>query len=212
MMPGLKCAFGAAVTLACSPATAQVRTDAEIGAGIYDHGVVRPFRKTLPPGLIYGGQAEGGTADAQIIYRSRPLAVALKPRLTAKLQVNTGGKTSFASVGAEWRQHVLKRRIYGQIGIGLTIHDGYTAIPDPFDFAPGSADFMKRYDLYATRTNFGSRILFNPNLSVGVRVNPRWAIEASLEHFSHNNWFGRVNEGMDTLGLRLVRTLGPRRP
>lgn len=205
-----KCAFGAAMVLASVPATAQDRAAAgpEIGAGVLAHGVVRPFLGSPPPGFVYAGQVEGGTADVQLLYRTRPLGFALKPRLTAKVQINTGGYTSFASVGAEWRQHAFRRRVNAQIGIGVTIHDGYTDIPDPFEFTPGSADFLRRYDLYARRTNFGSRIVFNPNLSLGVRIDRRWAVEATLEHFSHAHLFGRINEGMDTMGVRLIRTLG----
>ncbi len=198
--------LGAATMLACTPAVAQERSGPEIGLGVLDHGVA-PFKSELPPGFIYGGQAEGATVDVQALFRSRPLDFALKPRLTAKVQVNTGGKTSFASIGAEWRQHVLKRRLYGQIGVGLTIHDGYRVIPDPFEFAPGSAEFWRRYDLYSTRTSFGSRVLLNPNLSIGVRLDRRWAVEATFEHFSHRQLFGRINEGLESLGVRLIRTM-----
>ncbi|MFD1788992.1 acyloxyacyl hydrolase [Sphingomonas floccifaciens] len=190
------------------PGVFYADSGAEIGVGVLAHGAQVPIKPKAPPGQFYGRTLEGGTTDIQLIYRSRPLPFALKPRLTAKAEVNLSGLTSFAAVGAEWRQHVLKNRVYGQIGIGLAIHDGYTAIPDPFDFTPGSADFMRRYDLYSSRTDFGSRIVFNPNLSVGIRIDRAWAVEATWEHLSHGRMFGPTNDGIDNLGVRLIRTLG----
>ena len=210
-MMNWKGALGAAVALAPVTAAAQDGSrmnGPEIGVGVLDHGV--RWIEGVPKRLAFAeGLEEGGTSDVQLVYRSRPVAPrALNPRLTAKLQINTNGRTSFASVGAEWRQHVLRDRLYGQIGIGLTVHDGYVNPVDPFAFPPGSPEFLRRYDIYAKRTAFGSRVLLNPNISLGVRLDRRWAVEAAFEHFSHNNWFGKQNPGIDTVGIRLVRTMG----
>lgn len=199
----------AAMLLAAGPAAAQAGP--ELAVGVFDHGVRKLFRGDLPGGFdLYQGEEEGGTADVQIVYRSAPLSGALKPRLTAKLQINTDDRTSFASVGAEWRQHVLNGRVYGQIGIGLTIHDGYRFTPDPFVGGLSPAELRRRADLYVNRTSFGSRVLFNPNLSVGVRLGERWAVEAAYEHFSHAQLFSKQNPGIDNLGLRLVYSFGRR--
>ncbi|WP_267381169.1 MULTISPECIES: acyloxyacyl hydrolase [unclassified Sphingomonas] len=211
-----KSALGATVLLASAPGSAQTEqvqeraASPEIGFGIFAHGVRRPWTAALPPGVIYEGEEERGTADVQFVYRSAPLTKALKPRLTARLQINTDGRTDFASVGAEWRQHVFSNRLYGQIGIGLTIQDGYRYTPDPFASGISVAEAERRYDIYRNRTAFGSRVLFNPNLSIGVRVNRRWAVEAAFEHFSHRRLFSEQNPGIDTVGLRLIRTLGHR--
>lgn len=215
-MGKIKSVLGAGVALVSIPAAAQEEhrapvAQAEIAVGILAHGIRKPFRAAPPPGFdLYEGEEERGTADVQIIYRSAPIATALKPRLTARLQLNTEGRTSFASVGAEWRQHILRGRVYGQTGIGLTIHDGYRYTPDPF--APGlsMAEVLRRGDIYSRRTAFGSRVLFNPNLSLGVRLNDRWAIEAAFEHFSHRGIFSKQNPGINNLGIRLVRELGRR--
>ena len=188
----------------------------EVAVGVFRHGAnFHPLGEqlifhlpTLPAGQIYEGSEEDGTVDVQLTYRSAPLRFALKPRLTGKLQINTDGRTSFASVGAEWRQHAFHRRVYAQGGIGLTLIDGYRVTPDPF--APGlsSNEAWRRYDIYRRRTSFGSQVLFNPDASIGVRLNPRWAIEATWEHFSHRQLFSDQNPGIDSLGIRLVRTLG----
>lgn len=199
--------LGAALA-AAAPASAQLAAPrAEAAAGVLDHGVNFP-KGAPPPGTFYAGTEEGGTADVQLLWRSRPLAVALKPRLAAKLQVNTGGRTSFAAIGAEWRQHVLGGRLYGQIGIGLAVHNGRLNEVDPF--APGltPAERARLYEIYANRTAFGSPVLFNPSFSIGVRLSPRVAVEAAWEHYSHARLFSRQNPGIDMVGGRLVLGLG----
>ncbi|MEH3160082.1 MAG: acyloxyacyl hydrolase [Sphingomonas taxi] len=212
-------ACGAAMVCACGPAVAQQaaqQAGPEVGVGVFRHGAnFHPLGSqltfpALPPGQFYDGDEEKGTTDVQIVYRSAPLRPGwtLKPRLTAKVQVSTAGRTSFASVGAEWRQHVFKGRLYGQIGIGMTIHDGYRYTPDPFEPGLSDAEAWRRYDIYRNRTAFGSRFLFNPNASIGVRLDRRWAAELAWEHFSHHQWFSEQNPGIDHLGLRLIRTLG----
>ena len=213
-MEWIKGAFGAAVALASAQATAQDKQDArstraEAAIGVLAHGIRKPFRSAPPPGFdLYEGEEEGGTAGLQLAIRSAPLSVALKPRLTAKLQINTDGRTNFASLGAEWRQHVLGGRIYGQAGIGLTLHDGYRFTSDPF--APGlsAREAERRYDIYIGRTAFGSSVLFNPNLSLGARLNDRLAIEVAFEHFSHKQLFSDQNPGINNIGIRLVHAVG----
>lgn len=215
--------FGAVLLLASASATAQDRVapsqtkGPEVLVGVFEHGSnFHPLGSQLtfprlPSGQIYEGTEEAGTVDIQLGYRSVPLRFALKPRLTAKLQINTDGRTSFASVGAEWRQHVFQGRLYAQVGVGVAVHDGYRFTPDPFQLGGPSADASRRNDIYLTRASWGSRILFNPNASVGVRLNDQWAAELAWEHFSHAQVFSEQNPGIDNLGLRLVRTLGPRR-
>lgn len=211
--------FCASAALACLPAMAQTKDATawpapEVAVGVFEHGAnFHPLGEHLffpdpRPGEIYEGSEEDGTVDVQLVYRSPPVHGPLKPRLTAKLQLNTAGRTNFASVGAEWRQHVLRDRLYGQFGLGLTVHDGYRFTPDPFRPGLPAAEARRRYDIYLTRTSFGSRVLFNPNAAIGVRLSPRWAAELAWEHFSHAQIFSDQNSGIDNVGLRLVRTLG----
>ncbi|TKD52226.1 acyloxyacyl hydrolase [Sphingomonas baiyangensis] len=212
------------MAFACSTATAQspdvgAVAGPEIAIGVFEHGAnFHPLGgelifdlPELPDGEIYEGSEEDGTVDIQLLYRSRPLRFALRPRLVAKAQINTAGRTSFATVGAEWRQHVLRERIYGQIGIGLTIHDGYRFTPNPFEPGLATGEARRRFAIYQRRTSFGSQLLFNPNASIGVRLNRRWAVEATWEHYSHGALFSKQNPGIDNVGLRLVHMLGARR-
>lgn len=188
----------------------------ELALGIFEHGAnFHPLGSKLvfdlpelPAGQVYDGFEENGTVDVQIAYRTAPLPLPLKPRLAGKLQVSTAGRTSFASVGAEWRQHVLRGRVYGQIGIGITLHDGYRFTPDPFEAGLTRDEALRRYAVYQRRTAFGSQILFNPNAAIGLRLNPRWAIEVAWEHHSHHQLFSDRNPGIDHVGLRVVRALG----
>jgi len=197
--------------------TPETNRGPEIAFGIFEHGAnfhplgERLFFPRTPAGVLVEGAEEDGTVDVQLVGRTAPLRVLLKPRLTAKLQISTAGRTGFATVGAEWRQHVLRGRVYGQVGIGLTVIDGYRFTPDPF--APGLSrdESLRRYDIYRRRTSFGSQLLFNPNASLGVRIDPRWAVELAWEHFSHRQIFSETNPGIDNLGLRLVHALGSRR-
>ena len=192
---------------------------AEIGLGMLAHGAnFHPLGSQLtfpraPAGYIYEGQEEDDTVDVQLTFRTRPLPFhwALRPRLTAKAQLSTGGRTDFFSLGAEWRQHILRGRGYGQIGIGVTLQDGYRFTPDPFAPGLGADEARRRYAIYSTRVGFGSQVLFNPNASLGVRLDRRWAAEVTWEHFSHRQIFSQQNPGIDNVGIRLVRTLGPRR-
>ena len=219
MTGGWTRAVGATLMLVASPAAAEnigLATSGpgpEIAVGVLAHGIGfgEPFYTETPPaGAIFEGQEERGTADVQLIYRTAPLpiALALRPRLAGRLQFNTGGKTSFASIGAEWRQDLLHGRLYGQVGIGLATHDGYDFTPNPFEPGLPREVALSRYRVYRTRTAFGSRVLFNPNLSLGVRLTDRWAVEVAWEHFSHAQLFSRQNSGNDTAGLRFVRSLG----
>jgi hypothetical protein len=212
MRSGYLGVFGAGMMLACGPAVGQAKP--EIAVGAFDHGSnFHPLGDRLtfdkaPRGVVVEGQEEDNTADVQLVYRTAPLRFLLKPRLTGKLQISTAGRTSFASVGAEWRQHAFRGRVYGQIGIGVTVHDGYRFTPDPFEPGLSVDEANRRYDIYLTRVSFGSRVLFNPNASIGVRLNHRWSAELAWEHFSHRQIFNEQNPGLDSLGIRLIRTLG----
>lgn len=214
--------FSGLAILVPTPALSQARSadlsrsiGPELAVGVLEHGAdFHPLGSKLsfdlpklPKGQVYDGFEEDGTVDIQLLYRSAPLRFALKPRLTGKIQISTAGRTDFFSAGAEWRQHILRGRIYGQIGIGLTVQDGYRFTSDPFEPGLSRDEALKRYDIYRRRTSFGSQVLFNPNASIGVRVDRRWSVELAWEHQSHVQLFSEQNPGIDHIGIRLVRSL-----
>jgi lipid A 3-O-deacylase len=97
--------------------------------------------------------------------------------------VNTAGETNYAAVGLSAK---FGHSIYIRPGFGIAVHTG-------------SADNFYRTDKIA----FGSRVLFEPELGIGARVNDRLSVEASWVHMSHGQLFGRENPGIDNIGVRL---------
>jgi lipid A 3-O-deacylase len=124
---------------------------------------------------------EGG-ADVQLGWRGGRIGkTPLQPYIFGAL--NTSGETSYAAAGLSAK---FGEEVYIRPGLGLAVHNG-------------SASNFHRTDKIA----FGSRILFAPELAIGVRVNDRLSIEGSWIHMSHAQLFGRQNPGIDNFGVRL---------
>jgi len=120
--------------------------------------------------------------DLQVGYRGGRIAHSpLQPYIFGAL--NSAGDTSYAAVGLSAK---FGRSIYVRPGLGIAIHNG-------------SAGKFFNPDKIA----FGSRVLFEPEIAVGTRINDRLSIEASWIHMSHAQLFGGENPGIDNLGLRL---------
>lgn len=145
----------------------------EVFGGVYAHDVNWITRSGIERG-----------ADFEIGWRGRKILRALGgPRPHAFVSVNSAGETHFAAVGVSWR---LGNPVYVRPGIGIAVHTGPSG-PDPTN----------------GRIWFGSRVLFEPELGIGVRINPRVSVEASWVHLSHAQLFSPENPGLDTVGLRL---------
>ena len=99
--------------------------------------------------------------------------------------LNTAGETSYVATGLSAR-FGLGDGFYIRPGLGVAVHNG-------------SAGKFYRTDIIA----FGSRVLFEPELGVGVRLSDRATVEASWVHMSHAQLFGGQNPGMDNVGVRL---------
>jgi lipid A 3-O-deacylase len=120
-------------------------------------------------------------ADLELGWRGPKILRALGgPRPHLLVSVNSAGATHFAAAGISWR---IGDKVYLRPGAGIAIHTG-----------PDHAS--------ARRIWLGSRILFEPELGLGLRLTPRASIEASWVHLSHAQIFGRQNPGLDTVGLR----------
>lgn len=147
----------------------------EIFGGIYVHGVDTP--------LTLGGDPEDGV-DLQLGWRgSRIGGSPLQPYVFGAL--NTAGDTSYAVAGLSAK---FGDRVYIRPGLGLAVHTGSTSnFDNPFN----------------DKVEFGSRILFAPEVGIGVRVSPRVTAEASWVHLSHATIFGGQNPGIDAIGLRV---------
>ncbi len=135
--------------------------------------------------------------NAEVIFDEPEfLKWALSPQPYVGGMVNLEGDTSYVGAGLLWRQSI-GDRLYGDFGLGLAIHDGTLFIPR------NSPDLFPR--LFEER-EYGSRVLFRPQLTVGYRVSDDWASEIFFEHLSHANILdNRANDGVDIVGARVAK-------
>jgi len=146
----------------------------EIFGGLSVHDINSPLTKS--------GVEDG--VDLQAGWRGDPLT-SLKIQPHAFVSVNSAGNTHYAAVGISRK---FGDRIYVRPGVGLAIHTGSAG----------------KYQVAGNRQiEFGSRVLFEPELAVGTRLNDRMTIEASWVHLSHAQLFAKQNPGLDTVGVRL---------
>ena len=160
------------------PALALLPTPAfagEIFAGVHKHAVDTPLS-------LDSGEERG--VDLSLGYRFNGIGrTGLQPYLFAA--VNSSGDTNYAAAGLSYR---FGERLYVRPGIGLAVHSGSAR-----DFTvPGNG-----------KIEFGSRVLFEPEVAVGFQANERLSVEASWAHMSHARLFGRQNPGIDNIGMRL---------
>lgn len=103
----------------------------------------------------------------------------------AFVSLNSAGNTHYAAIGISRK---FGDRIYVRPGVGLAVHTG----------SAGKYQIAGNHQI-----EFGSRVLFEPELAVGTRLNERMTIEASWVHLSHAQLFAKQNPGLDNVGLRL---------
>ncbi len=148
----------------------------EVFGGVYVHGVNTP--------LSLGGSPEGGV-DLQLGFRGGPIIAGTKLEPYAFGALNSKGDTSYAAAGLSWK---FGDRIYIRPGLGLAVHTG----------SAGDVDHLDHDHI-----DFGSRILFEPEIGLGFRIGERATIEASWVHLSHATLFSGQNPGIDNIGARL---------
>lgn len=151
-------------------------TAGEVFGGLYVHGVDTP--------LTLGGSPEGGV-DIQLGYRGGPIIPGTKLEPYAFGGLNSKGDSSYAAAGLSWK---FGDRVYVRPGLGIAVHTG----------SAGNSDHSDHDHI-----DFGSRILFEPEIGIGARVNDRLTIEASWVHLSHATLLGGQNPGIDNIGARL---------
>lgn len=160
--------------VALSSGSAQAQ---EVYAGASFHGVDTPFSLET---YERGQDIQAGIRSAPI----KGLSAIGSPQAYLHAQVSIDGQTNMAAAGLSWK---IGDTLYLRPGIGLAIHDGQ--IP--------RAVGMQRVDL-------GSRILFEPEISAGVKLGNRTAVELSWVHISHATLFSGQNPGLEFIGARLV--------
>jgi lipid A 3-O-deacylase len=160
---------------ACIAAAApQAAHAGEVFGGVYVHDVKTPLDKS--------GIEDG--MDVMVGYRGGRIGkTPFQPYVFGGL--NTAGDTSYAAAGISAK---FGKSIYIRPGVGIAIHNG------------SAKNFQ---DLTNDKIDFGSRVLFEPEVGVGAQINDRVSIEASWIHMSHAQLFGRQNPGIDNFGVRL---------
>ncbi len=169
-----RAALACAGIAAIAMSASQARAG-EIFGGVYAHDVNIVTQSGIESGVDLQLGWRGGRSDG--------LAFVGHPSPYIFGQVNSTGDTSFAAVGLSWK---FGNRFYFRPGIGLAIHNG------PNDFDPTGQ-----------RIYLGSRVLFEPEIGVGMAVGERTTAEISWVHLSHAQLAGQQNPGLDTLGLRI---------
>ena len=147
----------------------------ELFAGVHKHAVETPLS-------LSGGDESG--VDLSLGYRWSGLGRSrFQPYIFGAL--NSAGDTSYAAAGLSYR---FGHKLYVRPGIGLAIHTGST----------------RKFNVRDNgKIEFGSRVLFEPELAVGIQANDRLSVEASWVHMSHATLFSGQNPGIDNIGLRL---------
>jgi len=172
----------------------------EVFAGVYAHDV--------DDGISYGKFEEG----AQIVAGARTTALDEleflgRPRVHLLVGVNTAGGTDYLATGLSWRFH-LSERFYVQPGIGVAIHDSRVGFPSPDEPGITPQERLKRLNDFQTKLDLGSRVLFEPELSVGWKATRRLSMELSWIHLSHARLAGDYNPGVGDVGVRLLYRYG----
>lgn len=150
---------------------------AEVFGGAYLHDVQPPFTHDIN---------EDGH-DFQIGYRGDRIAGlgpigGPAPYIFGSL--NDHGDTSLVAAGLAWK---IGAPFYVRPGIGVAVHDGP----------------HRRVNDRGRRTDLGSRVLFEPELAIGMQLAPRISAELSYVHVSHAQLFSKQNPGLDMLGVRV---------
>jgi opacity protein-like surface antigen len=174
--------------IACAlPAAADPREDpifgiSELKFGALDHDT---------PGLWSGFGVERQSVDANIEVLFLPWAYTfggyLRPAVGATINFN--GDTSKAYADLRWETESASG-VFLALGMGAAVHNGEINLTDP------------------ARKALGSPVLFHPSAEVGYRWDGVNSLSIFADHMS-NGFTQRYNEGMDTVGVRYGRRLGP---
>ena len=199
----MKNALFAAAALAAAVVAAPAFAG-EVFVGVYKHDVT--FVGDLV-GLGAAGREDG--VDIHLGYRTdkiESLRFLGKPQVHAMISVNSENTSNFVAAGFDWRIELGKPGgFYLRPGMGLAYTDGETGLP-PAN-APGLTDEerARRTNLYYTRIDFGSKVLFEPELALGYDFNDRVSGELSYVHLSNGQIFHQgKNQGLDEAGVRLI--------
>lgn len=176
----------------CLPQWAEAQiSEVRVGISQFDEGITG-----IDWAVDFADEKSIGLNGEVIFEEPEFLKWALSPQPYVGGMVNLEGKTSYVGAGLLWRQSI-GDRIYADFGLGAVIHDGTLDIPR------GTPD---RFPRILNEIEFGSRVLFRPQLTAGYRINDEWAGEVFFEHLSHGTLLDDSdNDGVDIVGARVAK-------
>lgn len=185
--------------LAAPPAWAQSQ-GAPAGASSYAPATETPFpswEARLGAGLANPGGREGGLLNfsGEVVTPRVPsltdrIATAFVPRFHIGSSINFNG-TRYAYAGATWTVD-LSKAVFVEASLGAAVNDGKTGAVVP-----------------ENRLNVGCNGGSREAAALGVRLNDRWSLVATLEHFSAAGCSERERDkprGPANIGARLGYT------
>lgn len=197
------CSIAAALGVAAAVFCVGAAQAGEWLLGVYAHDVtfIGEAIGVGAPGREEGTDLHLGVRSARI----GRLKVLGRPQAHMFVSLNSENTSNFAAAGLSW-PIALTERLYVRPGLGLAITDGEVDLP-PVN-APGLSpeEIERRLKLYRSRIDFGSKVLLQPELALGLRVDNAWSAELSWVHISNGQVFAQgKNQGMDAAGVRLLR-------
>ncbi|UAL11475.1 acyloxyacyl hydrolase [Caulobacter segnis] len=176
----------------------------EAFVGVYKHDVTFIGKAV---GLGAAGREDG--YDVHLGYRTDKLENLRwlgKPQVHTMVSINSENKSNFVAAGFDWKLDFGQPGgFYLRPGMGLAYTDGKAKLP-PAN-APNISDEerARRTYLYYHRIEFGSHVLFEPELALGYQVSDKVSVELSYTHLSNGQIFHQgKNQGLDDAGVRLV--------
>lgn len=176
---------------------ARAASAADIWTGAYAHGLGTK-------------QSQEGGADVMLGFETERLGGVFKyifnPAVHGMVAFNTSVSTDFVALGFDWPIPILRsQHWYLRPGIGFAGTTGKADIGNSNDPNVSAAERQRRARLAATRIDFGSHDLFEPELALGYKINNDWKVEASYVHLSNGQILhSGKNQGLDDVGLRLM--------
>ena len=167
----------------------SIVSEVRIGGGVQDPGSA----EGKVPGFSKAN-VNGEILFAKPLVSADPFWQAFIPRATVGGSYNTGGRTSYAYLGATWTidlfPETLGRRVFLDGFFGGAVHDGYTGpkATTPYGF-----------------NTLGCSPLFREAAALGYRITDHWSIMATVEHMS-NAGLCANNRGLTNFGGKLGYT------
>ncbi len=177
-------------------------------------------------GLGSGDAKERSVAiNAEVLFETPDfLDWAARPKPYVHGTLNLEGNTSYGGAGLVWRQ-AFGERLYSDFAFGLAAHDGNiqvepsALVQSVFDNPALAGELtvaqLAQFNLDEAafllsreeERDYGSRVLFRQQITLGYRLSDKWAAEIFAEHLSNGKILvqDRPNEGLDTIGIKAAR-------